>query len=102
MNSYQTERKFSLPPNTFKLLNGRHALMEKKNMMRSTTEWRKDHSSTTLKGAKTNCVTRSSNSNMKKQPQAQNKGKGKAPVTQTYNQGYIISVIQQEAMENVS
>ncbi|MBW0542847.1 hypothetical protein O181_082562 [Austropuccinia psidii MF-1] len=36
-----------------------------------------------------------------KQPQAQNKGKGKAPATQPYSQGYRISKIQQDAMENV-
>ncbi|MBW0516536.1 hypothetical protein O181_056251 [Austropuccinia psidii MF-1] len=36
-----------------------------------------------------------------KQPQAQNKGKGKAPATKPYIQGYRISKIQQDSMENV-
>ncbi|MBW0581465.1 hypothetical protein O181_121180 [Austropuccinia psidii MF-1] len=43
MNSYLTVRKFLGHPNTFKLLNGWHPLKEKKNMMLSTAEWRKNN-----------------------------------------------------------
>ncbi|MBW0576455.1 hypothetical protein O181_116170 [Austropuccinia psidii MF-1] len=46
-------------------------------------------------------VARSRNSNVKKQPQAQNKGKGKAPAPKPYSQGYRMSKIQKDAMENV-
>ncbi|MBW0585499.1 hypothetical protein O181_125214 [Austropuccinia psidii MF-1] len=44
MNSYLTVRKFLRHPNTFKLLNGWHPFMEKKNMMLLRAEWRKKHS----------------------------------------------------------
>ncbi|MBW0567892.1 hypothetical protein O181_107607 [Austropuccinia psidii MF-1] len=50
---------------------------------------------------KTAPVARSSNSNMKKQPHTRNKGKCKAPATKPYSQGYRISNMQQDAMENV-
>ncbi|MBW0580832.1 hypothetical protein O181_120547 [Austropuccinia psidii MF-1] len=43
MNSYLTVRKFLGHPNTCKLLNGWHLLMEKKNMMLLTAEWRKNN-----------------------------------------------------------
>ncbi|MBW0589668.1 hypothetical protein O181_129383 [Austropuccinia psidii MF-1] len=43
MNSYLTVRKFLGHPNTFKLLNGWHPFMEKKNMMLLTEEWRKNN-----------------------------------------------------------
>ncbi|MBW0587168.1 hypothetical protein O181_126883 [Austropuccinia psidii MF-1] len=41
INSYLTVRKFLSDPNTCELLNGCHLLMEKKNMMLLTAEWRK-------------------------------------------------------------
>ncbi|MBW0537706.1 hypothetical protein O181_077421 [Austropuccinia psidii MF-1] len=41
------------------------------------------------------------NSNMKKYPQSQNKSKGKEPTTKPYSQGYRISQVKQDAMENV-
>ncbi|MBW0556918.1 hypothetical protein O181_096633 [Austropuccinia psidii MF-1] len=41
MNSYLTLRKFPGHPNTCKLLNGCHPLMEKKNMILLTEEWKK-------------------------------------------------------------
>ncbi|MBW0557100.1 hypothetical protein O181_096815 [Austropuccinia psidii MF-1] len=50
---------------------------------------------------KTAPVSRSSNSNVKKQPQACNRGKGKAPATNPYRQGYRIPKIHQDARENV-
>ncbi|MBW0541528.1 hypothetical protein O181_081243 [Austropuccinia psidii MF-1] len=43
MNSYLTVRKLLGHPNTCKLLNGWHPLMEKKNMMLLTAEWRKNN-----------------------------------------------------------
>ncbi|MBW0534150.1 hypothetical protein O181_073865 [Austropuccinia psidii MF-1] len=52
MNSYLTVGKFLGHPNTCKLLNGRHPLMEKKNMMLLTAEWRKKQPSTTQESAK--------------------------------------------------
>ncbi|MBW0575599.1 hypothetical protein O181_115314 [Austropuccinia psidii MF-1] len=101
MNSYLSVRKFLGNPNTCKLLNGWHPLMEKKNMILLTAEWRKNNPPPPKQVAKTAPVASSSNSNMKKQPQAQNKGKGKAPATKPYIQGYRISKIEQDAMENV-
>ncbi|MBW0586874.1 hypothetical protein O181_126589 [Austropuccinia psidii MF-1] len=43
INSYMTVRKFLGHPNTCKLLNGWHPLMEKKNMRLLTAEWRKNN-----------------------------------------------------------
>ncbi|MBW0552280.1 hypothetical protein O181_091995 [Austropuccinia psidii MF-1] len=101
MNSYLTVRKFLGHPNTCKLLNGWHPVMEKKNMMLLTLEWRKNNPPPPKQVPKTAPVASSSNANMKKQPQAPNKGKGKAPATKPYSQGYRIPKIQQDAMENV-
>ncbi|MBW0591955.1 hypothetical protein O181_131670 [Austropuccinia psidii MF-1] len=101
MNSYLTVRQFLGHPNTCKLLNGWNPLMEKKNMMLLTAQWRKNKPPEPTKLPKTAPVASRSNSNVKKQPQAQNKGKGKAPATKTYRQGYRIPKIQQDAMENV-
>ncbi|MBW0525698.1 hypothetical protein O181_065413 [Austropuccinia psidii MF-1] len=81
-------RNFLGHPNTCKLLNGWHRLMEKKNMMLLAAEWRKNNPPPPKQVPKTAPVARSSKWNMKKQPQAQNKGKGKAPVTNPYSQGY--------------
>ncbi|MBW0543614.1 hypothetical protein O181_083329 [Austropuccinia psidii MF-1] len=47
MNSYLTVRKFLGHPNTCKLLNGWDPLMEKKNIMLLTEEWRKKQPTTT-------------------------------------------------------
>ncbi|MBW0542908.1 hypothetical protein O181_082623 [Austropuccinia psidii MF-1] len=88
MNSYLTVRKLLGHPKTCKLLNGWHPLMEKKNMMLLTAEWRKNNPPPPKQVPKTAPVARSSNSNVKKQPQDQNKGKGKAPDTKPYSQGY--------------
>ncbi|MBW0594124.1 hypothetical protein O181_133839 [Austropuccinia psidii MF-1] len=101
MNSYLTVRKFLGHPNTCKFLNGWHLLMEKKNMMLLTLEWRKNNPPPPKPVPKTAPVARSSNSNVKKQPQTPNKGKGKAPAPKPYSQGYRIPKIQQDAMENV-
>ncbi|MBW0540453.1 hypothetical protein O181_080168 [Austropuccinia psidii MF-1] len=43
MNSYLTVKKFLGHPITCKLLNGWHPLMENKNMMLLTAEWRKNN-----------------------------------------------------------
>ncbi|MBW0487766.1 hypothetical protein O181_027481 [Austropuccinia psidii MF-1] len=83
INSYLTVRKFLFHPNAFKLLNGWHPVMEKKNMMLLTEEWRKGHPPPPKQVPKTVPVDSSSNSNMKKQPQAQKKGKCKAPARAT-------------------
>ncbi|MBW0534249.1 hypothetical protein O181_073964 [Austropuccinia psidii MF-1] len=101
MNSSLTVRKFLSHPDTCKLLNGWHSLMEKKNMMLLTAERRKNNPPPPKKVRKTAPVTSSSNSNLKKKHQAQKKVKGKAPATKPYSQGYRIPKIQQDAMENV-
>ncbi|MBW0559110.1 hypothetical protein O181_098825 [Austropuccinia psidii MF-1] len=101
MNSYLTMRKFLGHSNTCKLLNGWHQLLEKKNMMLLTAEWRKNNPPPSKQVPKTAPIGRSRNFNVKKKPQAQNKGKGKAPTTKTYSQGYRIPKIQQDSMENV-
>ncbi|MBW0591247.1 hypothetical protein O181_130962 [Austropuccinia psidii MF-1] len=101
MNLYLTVRKFLGHPNTCKLLNGWHPLMEKKNMIISTAEWRKHNPPPPKQVPRPAPVARSSNSNGKKKPQAQNKGKGKAPAPKPYSQGYRIPTIQPDVMENV-
>ncbi|MBW0591620.1 hypothetical protein O181_131335, partial [Austropuccinia psidii MF-1] len=101
INSYLTVGKFLGHPNTCKLLNGWHPLMEKENMMLLTLEWRKNNPPPPKQVPKTAPVVSSSNSNMKKHPQAPNKGKGTAPATKPYSQGYRIPKIRQDAMENV-
>ncbi|MBW0588775.1 hypothetical protein O181_128490 [Austropuccinia psidii MF-1] len=101
MNSYLTVRKLPVHPSTFKLLNGLHTLMKKKNMILLTAEWRKNHSPTPKQVPKTAPVASSSNSNVKEKQKSQNKGKGQAPTTKPYIQGYRIPKIQQDAMENV-
>ncbi|MBW0513228.1 hypothetical protein O181_052943 [Austropuccinia psidii MF-1] len=100
MNSYLTVRKFLGHPNNFKLLNGWHPLMERKNMMLLTAEWTKNNPPPPKKVLKTAQVHRSSNSNVKKQPQAQSKGKGKAPSTKPDSQRYRSLKIPQDSMEN--
>ncbi|MBW0592498.1 hypothetical protein O181_132213 [Austropuccinia psidii MF-1] len=93
MNSYLTVRKFLGHPETCKLLNGWHPLMEKKNIMLLTAEWRKTNPPPPKQVPRPAPVASSSNSNMKKQPQAQSKGKGKAPAPKPYSQGYRIPKI---------
>ncbi|MBW0576806.1 hypothetical protein O181_116521 [Austropuccinia psidii MF-1] len=88
MNSYLTVEKSLGHPNTCKLLNGWHPLMEKKNMILLPAEWRKNNPPQPKQVPRPAPVARSSNSNVKKQPQAQNKGKGKAPAPKPYSQGY--------------
>ncbi|MBW0589064.1 hypothetical protein O181_128779 [Austropuccinia psidii MF-1] len=100
MDSYINVRKFLGNPNTCKLLNGWHPLMEKKNMILLTAEWRKYNPPPPKQVPKTATIDSSSSSNMKKQPQAANKGKGKAPATKLYSQGYRIPKIQQDSMED--
>ncbi|MBW0571961.1 hypothetical protein O181_111676 [Austropuccinia psidii MF-1] len=68
MNLYLTVRKFMGHPNTCKLLNGWHPLMEKKKMMLLTEEWRQNNPSPPKKVPKTDPVARSRNSNIEKQP----------------------------------
>ncbi|MBW0541315.1 hypothetical protein O181_081030 [Austropuccinia psidii MF-1] len=83
MYYYLTARKFLGHPNTCKLPNGSHPLMDKKKMMLLTEEWKKNNPPQPKQVPKAAPVARSSNSNVKKQPQAVNKGKGKAPATAT-------------------
>ncbi|MBW0515029.1 hypothetical protein O181_054744 [Austropuccinia psidii MF-1] len=73
MNSYLTVRKFLGHPNNCKLLNGWHPLMEKKNIMLLTAEWRENNPPPPKQVPKTAPIASSSNSNVKKQPQAQKK-----------------------------
>ncbi|MBW0593556.1 hypothetical protein O181_133271 [Austropuccinia psidii MF-1] len=101
MNSYLTVRKFLGHPKTCKLINGWYPLMEKKNIMLLTAEWRKNNARPPKQVPRPAPVASSSNSDVKKQPQAQNKGKGKAPAPNPYSQGYRIPKIQQDSMENV-
>ncbi|MBW0586831.1 hypothetical protein O181_126546 [Austropuccinia psidii MF-1] len=101
INSYLTVRNFLGHLSTCKLLNGWHPLMERKNLMLLTEELRKNNPPPPKQVPKTAPVARSSNFNVKKDPQSQNKGKGKAPDTKPYSQGYRISKIQKDAMENV-
>ncbi|MBW0553913.1 hypothetical protein O181_093628 [Austropuccinia psidii MF-1] len=79
MNSYLIVRKLLGHRSTCKLLNGWNPLMEKKNMMVSTAEWRKNNPTPPNQVPRPAPVASSSNYNVKKKPQAQNKGKGKAP-----------------------
>ncbi|MBW0589786.1 hypothetical protein O181_129501 [Austropuccinia psidii MF-1] len=102
MNSYLMVRKFLGYPNTCKLLNGWHPLIEKKNMILLTEEWRENNPPPPKQVPKTAPVANRRNSNVKKQPQGQNKDKGKAPTTKTYSGGYRTPKIHQDAMENVS
>ncbi|MBW0484057.1 hypothetical protein O181_023772 [Austropuccinia psidii MF-1] len=81
MNSYLTVRKFLGHPKTCKLLNGWNPLMEKKNMMLLTAEWRKNNPPSPKQVPKPAPGARRNNSNVKKQPQAHNNGKVKAPAT---------------------
>ncbi|MBW0513107.1 hypothetical protein O181_052822 [Austropuccinia psidii MF-1] len=99
MSSYLTVRRFLGNPNTGKLINEWHPLMEKKNMMLLADEWRKKIHPPPKQVPKTAPVASSSNSNMKKQPQTQDRGKGKAPATKPYSQGYRMPNIQQDSME---
>ncbi|MBW0589414.1 hypothetical protein O181_129129 [Austropuccinia psidii MF-1] len=101
MNSYLTVRKLLGHPNTCELLNVWHQLMEKKNMLLLTAEWRANNPPPHKEEPKTAPIASSRNSNVKKKPQAQNKVKGKEPATKPYCQGYIIPKIQHDAMENV-
>ncbi|MBW0591059.1 hypothetical protein O181_130774 [Austropuccinia psidii MF-1] len=101
MNCFLTVRKFLGHSNTFKLLNGRNPLMEKKNMMIFTAGWSKNNPTPPKQLPKPTSVASSCYSNVKKQPQAQKKGKVKAQATKPYIQGYRITNIQQDAMENL-
>ncbi|MBW0530532.1 hypothetical protein O181_070247 [Austropuccinia psidii MF-1] len=66
MNTYLTVRKFPGHPNTCKLLKGWQPLMEKKNMILSTAEWRKNNPPPPKQVSKTAPVASSSNCNVKK------------------------------------
>ncbi|MBW0491977.1 hypothetical protein O181_031692 [Austropuccinia psidii MF-1] len=101
MNSYLTVKKFLGHPNTCKLLNGWHPLMENNTMILSTAQWRKNNPPPPKQVPKTAPVASSRNSNVKTQPQAHNKGKGKAPATKPYSQGYRIPKIQLDSMQNL-
>ncbi|MBW0526820.1 hypothetical protein O181_066535 [Austropuccinia psidii MF-1] len=101
MISYLTRRKLLGHPNNCNLLNGWHLLMEKKNMMLLTAEWRKNNPPQPKQVPQTTPVARSRNYNVKKKPQAQNKGKGKEQATKTYSQGYRIPKLQEDSIENV-
>ncbi|MBW0545932.1 hypothetical protein O181_085647 [Austropuccinia psidii MF-1] len=86
MYSYLTVRNLLGYPNTCKLLNGWHPLIEKKNMICLTAGWRKNNPPPPKQVPKTAPVRSSQNSNVKKQPQVQKKGKGKAPARDTESQ----------------
>ncbi|MBW0477834.1 hypothetical protein O181_017549 [Austropuccinia psidii MF-1] len=101
MNSYLNVRNFLGHPNTCKLLNGWHPLMDSKNMMLLTEELRENNPPPPKQVPRTATVSRRSNSNMKKQPQSQTNGRGKAPVTKPYSQGYRFPKFQQDTMENL-
>ncbi|MBW0589067.1 hypothetical protein O181_128782 [Austropuccinia psidii MF-1] len=77
MNSYLTVGKFLGHRNTCMILNGWHPLMEKKEMMLLTAEWRKNNPPPLKQVPKTAPVAGSSNSNISKQPQVQSKGKAR-------------------------
>ncbi|MBW0559651.1 hypothetical protein O181_099366 [Austropuccinia psidii MF-1] len=81
MKSYLTVKIALRHPNTCKLLNGWHPLMENKNMMLLTAEWWKHNPKQPKQVPKTAPEDRRINSNFKKQPQAQTKGNGKVPAT---------------------
>ncbi|MBW0465206.1 hypothetical protein O181_004921 [Austropuccinia psidii MF-1] len=98
INSYLTVKKFLGHPNTCNLRNGWHPLMEKKNIMLLTAEWRKNNPPPPKQVPKKAPVASSSNSNMKNHPQAENMGKGKAPATKPYSQGYKIPKMQKDDM----
>ncbi|MBW0569549.1 hypothetical protein O181_109264 [Austropuccinia psidii MF-1] len=78
MNSYLTVRKFLGHPNTCKLLNGWHPLMEKEEHDAFNSRMEERNPPSPKQVPKTAPVASSSNLNVKKQPQDQNKGKGKA------------------------
>ncbi|MBW0564148.1 hypothetical protein O181_103863 [Austropuccinia psidii MF-1] len=65
MNPYLTVRKLLGNTNTCKLLNGWHPLMEKKNMILLTEEWKKNNPQPPKKVPKTAPVASSSNYNVK-------------------------------------
>ncbi|MBW0530439.1 hypothetical protein O181_070154 [Austropuccinia psidii MF-1] len=71
INSYLTVRIFLGHPNTCKLLNRRHAVLEKKNMIPLTAERRKKNPPPPKQVPKTAPVSRSNNSNLKNQPKPQ-------------------------------
>ncbi|MBW0523986.1 hypothetical protein O181_063701 [Austropuccinia psidii MF-1] len=77
MSSYLTVKKFLGHPNTCRLLNGWNPLMEKKNMMLLTAEWRKNNPPPPKQVPRPAPVASSSNSNVKKQPQAEKRAKGR-------------------------
>ncbi|MBW0526880.1 hypothetical protein O181_066595 [Austropuccinia psidii MF-1] len=81
-------KKIAGHPNTCKLLNGWNPLMEKKNMMLLTAEWRKTNRPPPGQVPKTAPVASRRNYNVKKQPQDEKKGKGNTPATKPYSQGH--------------
>ncbi|MBW0518363.1 hypothetical protein O181_058078 [Austropuccinia psidii MF-1] len=101
MKYYLTVRKLLGHTKSGKLLSRWHPLMEKKKMMLQTVEWREKIPPQPKQRPKPTPVATSSNSNMKKRQKTQKKGKGKAQATEPYSQGYRISKIQQDFMENV-
>ncbi|MBW0544268.1 hypothetical protein O181_083983 [Austropuccinia psidii MF-1] len=66
MYSYLTVRKFLGHTNTFKLLDGWHLLMEKKNMILLTEEWTENNHPPPKQVPKKAPVASSSNYNMKR------------------------------------
>ncbi|MBW0471153.1 hypothetical protein O181_010868 [Austropuccinia psidii MF-1] len=78
VNSYLTVRKFLGHPNTCKLLNQWHPLMEKKHDA-FDRRMEEKQPSTTQAMPKPAPIARSRNPNGKKKTKVQNKGKGKAP-----------------------
>ncbi|MBW0540659.1 hypothetical protein O181_080374 [Austropuccinia psidii MF-1] len=77
MNSYLTVRKLLGHPNTCKLLNGWHPLMEKKNMMLLTLEWRKNNTPPPKKVPRPAPVASSRNSNVKSRHRLMTRAKGR-------------------------
>ncbi|MBW0510593.1 hypothetical protein O181_050308 [Austropuccinia psidii MF-1] len=80
--------KFLGHPNSCKLLNGWNSLMEKKNMILLTEEWRRKNPQPPKKVKKPTPVAIKRNSNVKKRPKVQKKGKGKAEAKAIYSQKF--------------
>ncbi|MBW0575897.1 hypothetical protein O181_115612 [Austropuccinia psidii MF-1] len=87
MNSYPTVRKFLGHPNTCKLLNGWHPLMEKKNMMLLTAGWRKKQPSNTQASAKKGLSSQQQQFQREKEATSSEKGQSNGTSHETLKPG---------------
>ncbi|MBW0592662.1 hypothetical protein O181_132377 [Austropuccinia psidii MF-1] len=87
MNSYLTVRKLLGHPNTCKLLNGYHPLIEKKNMMVLTSEWSKNKPPPPLKAPKPAPIASRSNFNVKKAAKILEQGQRQSTIHKTIHPG---------------